>query len=134
MKRAHFLKKQERAEASWDEYAESIRGEFPRATDSGFVAACNYLRDNPPDLQVVLDDQLGWKGVVQGSGESTARYILRLVQTVRNNLFHGGKYPYPAGPVSDVARNQDLLKASVSILEQCLILSAEISNFFEEAA
>ena len=134
LKRSGCLKEQERAEADWDLYAESIRGRFQIAGESAFGAACTYLRDQPPNQQIVVNDQLGWKGIGQGQGESTERYILRLVQTVRNNLFHGGKYPDPVGRVSDVGRNSDLLNAAIAVIEECLVLSPGLEETFERAA
>jgi hypothetical protein len=45
--------------------------------------------------------------------------------TVRNSLFHGGKYPYPFGPVVDVARNRQLLESSIAVLEHFDLHSGE---------
>jgi hypothetical protein len=67
--------------------------------------------------------------------ESDERYLLRLVRDVRNNLFHGGKYPAPTGPVDgEVLRNSKLLKACLTILDRCQSLHADVSRVFEEAS
>ena len=88
----------------------------------------------PPKTQIVSGNDLGWRETPIGQGEHHESYVLRLVRTVRNNLFHGGKYPYPLGPVEDVARNERLLRSAVVILRQCLKLSKTVRNNFEEAA
>ncbi len=134
LKRASFLKKQSRVEPHWDAYANTLRGLFRKADDGPFTAAVKYIKSQPPRKQVVHDGQLGWEDCTQGSGETEERYVLRLVVTVRNNLFHGGKYPYPIGPASDVDRNRQLLNASIIILKHCLILSPQVGAAFEEAA
>ncbi len=66
--------------------------------------------------------------------ESQDEYLLRLVRTVRNNLFHGGKYPYPECVVEDAARNRGLLEDSLAILDQCLAMNERLDGHFAEAA
>jgi hypothetical protein len=83
---------------------------------------------------VVAGNQLQWQPTVQGPGETDERFLLRLVGTVRNNLFHGGKYPYPFGPVPDVARNQQLLESAIAVLERCLAISPNVGSAFAEVA
>ena len=134
LKRASFLKTQEKAEVDWDKYANSIPGRFATVSEQGFKRACDFLEKEPPRTQVVTDGRLDWRDTPQGAGEIEERYLLRLVSTVRNNLFHGGKWPYPCGPVADVARNRQLLEAGLVVLEQCLLLSPAVGEAFEEAA
>ena len=134
LKRTSFLKKSTRAEPDWDAYANTLCGQFVAVTDAQFRVSCAYLKDEPPKQQVVAENQLLWRETAQGSRESEEQYILRLVRTVRNNLFHGGKYPYPFGLIDDVARNRGLLEASIVVLEQCLALSPAVRAVFCEAA
>lgn len=47
-------------------------------------------------------------------GISDEQYVIELLKTVRNNLFHGGKYP--DGPVEEIARNREILRASLVVL------------------
>jgi hypothetical protein len=129
LKRATFLKKKKKAEPDWDKYANTLKGQLVKVNDKRCRSAYTYLKNAPPQQQVVIGSQLTWEDSTQGHGEFEERYILRLVATVRNNLFHGGKYPYPIGPIPDVARNRKLLNASIVILEQCLILSPDVSVY-----
>ncbi len=83
--------------------------------------------------QVVKEGTLKWEKTTKGCGEHDENYILRLVRSVRNNLFHGGKYPLEGGPIEDVARNNCLLQASITVLECCIELS-DLSSIFMETA
>jgi hypothetical protein len=134
LKRSGFLKTGEKAEPNWDTYSNSIRGRFEGIQDQVFQDAVAFLVKEPPKTQVVTGSALNWKATVQGNGECHERFVLRLVTTVRNNLFHGGKYPPPLGPMNDVARNRRLLEAGITVLMQCLELSSRVRSAFEEAA
>lgn len=134
LKRSGFLKTGEKAEPNWDTYANTLRGRFEGVKDEAFRDAVAFLVKEPPKTQVVTGGNLDWKATIRGNGECYERFVLRLISTVRNNLFHGGKYPPPLGPMDDVARNRRLLEAGIMILMQCLELSAPVRSTFEEAA
>ncbi len=103
LKRAGFLKNGDKAEPCWDRFANSVRNRLFTKADSEFQAGREYLMRKPPDTQVVVNGGLGWRSTPKGDGESDEQYLLRLVRIVRNNLFHGGKYPYPLCSVPDSA-------------------------------
>jgi len=132
LKRTGFLKLGDKAEPNWDAYANSLRGRFSQIQDSAFRSAVTFFLEEPPKTQVVSGQKLDWQETKLGDGEQHENYVLRLVRIVRNNLFHGGKYPVPTGPIEDVGRNRRLLEASISVLEQCLQLSPDVEAFFWE--
>ena len=132
LKRSGFLKSGNKAEPDWDAYANSLRGRFADVQDSVFRDAVTFLLKDPPKTQTVSGKSLDWRDTMQGDGEHHEQYLLRLVRTVRNNLFHGGKYPH--GPMYDIARNRNLLRAGIVVLGQCLELSQRVRASFEEAA
>lgn len=135
LKRTGFLKyRDRRAEANWDTFANSVRAQLGDVRDPDFIEARRLLLSRPPQTQVAVGGKLGWQETGRGDGESEERYLLRLVRVVRNNLFHGGKYPYPFGPVAEPARDRELLQAGVVILQTCLTLSPEVAAFFGEPA
>jgi hypothetical protein len=135
LKRTEFLcGDASRAEPDWDRFADSLKGRFEKSHRQSFIDALSYLNDHPPQKQIVLANQLRWKQNVRDISESQEKWILRLVRTVRNNLFHGGKYPYPDGPVEEPARNRHLLSASLTVLEECLQFSPSLEEKFFEAA
>lgn len=103
-------------------------------TDREFIEARSFLLREPPRRQICTasDPSLRWQTNTKRSGESDAKYLLRLVRDVRNNLFHGGKYPNEA--VSGLRlRNCALLQACLTILEKCLSLDADVKRFFEDS-
>jgi len=57
---------------------------------------------------------------------------LRMVRSIRNNLFHGGKYNIEVH--EDTDRTEHLLRSSLVVLEECLELSPEVRLHFEEAS
>jgi hypothetical protein len=132
LKRTGFIKTNTKAEANWDTFANSVQGKFASVQDNEFKDAIDFLQNTPPRTQIVSNNNLSWTDTLQGNGESCERYILRLVSTIRNNLFHGGKYPI--GPVEDIARNNRLLSAGLTVLERCLDLNQQVKAIFEDMA
>ena len=134
LKRSGFVKGHDPVEPDWDTYANGLRSKFQSVDDPGFSDAVKILVDAPPRKQILSGSSLDWKSTIVGAGEQHESYVLRLVRIVRNNLFHGGKYPVPVGPLEDVGRNSLLLEASLTVLKQCLRLSPELRAVFEETA
>lgn len=121
-----------RAEPDWDALAEreSIKNQLLASPSEVVLKACEYLLKYPPQSEMVRCKQLKFVATTRNSNESEVRYVLRLVQKVRNNLFHGGKFPN--GPIPDAIRNDVLLKSCIDILYRCLILDDEISACFHQ--
>jgi hypothetical protein len=137
MKRAGFLHGDRfgNAKPDWTRFSASFGGHLSTSSDPVFQAARANLLGAPPKRQVVTDDGgIGWADNLRRSNDTDDEHLLRLVQTVRNNLFHGGKYPYPAGPVEDVARNRGLLVDSLAVLDQCIVMSSDLEHWFADAA
>ncbi len=135
LKRAGFVRRGDHnnASADWCRFArERLDARLADITDTEFEEARSYLLHEPPRKQIFVESEeiMQWRANSQRSRECEAEYLLRLVKDVRNNLFHGGKYP--DGPVSNQARNKRLLQACLTILEKCLSLDADVKHFFEE--
>ena len=120
------------AEPDWDDFANSVSGKFAGVTEQSFRDAVDFFLRKPPERKIVVDDELQFEAIRRGQGESEEQYVLRLVRCVRNNLFHGGKFP--TGPVEEVARNSKLLNACLAVLESCLELSPNLKQTFCEFA
>lgn len=133
LKRNKFLRqgRDNAAEPDWEKFGESIRGRFSEVHTNGFSDAVEALMKLSPHKQVVKNGQLGWRKICQKPNESKEEFVLRLLRAVRNNLFHGGKYP--DGPVTEVARDSKILKAALSILEGCYVLHPNIAKWENEA-
>lgn len=129
LKRTGFLVKNRKdATADWDSYANEVRGRLAASTSKALRDACVLLQDWSPRKQVVVSGTLGWESVAQGKGESEEAYVLRLVRVVRNNLFHGGKFP--SGPVPEVARNGQLITSCLVVLEESVAWSQDVESAF----
>src|SRR5581483_9625047 len=70
--------------------------------------------------QIMENGSIRWK--VRADQGTDMQKSVRVITTVRNNLFHGGKYPIPNGPVDEPARNRQLIEASLKVLECYLLL------------
>jgi len=138
LKRAGFVKgdSYDNALPDWDRFArERLDGRIADITDTEFTKASSYLLQEPPLRQTFVksNKSMQWRANSKRSSEGEGEYLLRLVKDVRNNLFHGGKYPLPDGPVNDQAlRNSQLLQACLTVLEKCRSLDAKVKRFFEE--
>jgi hypothetical protein len=117
----------------WKLFASEVQEKFAQVSLPGFNEAVEELLRLSPQRQVVRDDgRLGWSPVEQEAGESKASYVLRLLKTARNNLFHGGKYP--DGPIAEVARDRNFLRAALAILDGCYELHPGVKRWIDEAA
>lgn len=124
MKRAGFCRagRYEMAEPNWRSFETGIR-ETALASES-FKVAAKRLIELAPRCQVVVAGKLGWQTAAQGKADDV-EYALFLLRTVRNNLFHGGKYEH-GGPVQDVARDTEILTAGMALLGECYELDNRV--------
>ena len=131
LKREGFLKNRKDGSAlpDWDKFAKEISGGFDGALPRDFQQAILVLTTATPRKQVVVNDRLAWQDNKRGDGETFEAFVLRMVRTVRNNLFHGGKYP--DGPVEEVARDRDLLRAGCRVLEECVKLHKGLARWVQ---
>lgn len=125
LKQAGFVRRDNHQNAwpDWRRFARERGSSLLDDTmDKELRDAREFLLREPPKRQIVDGDgHLRWRSNERRGGESDAEYLLRLVRDVRNNLFHGGKYPH--GAVSGQSlRNSKLLQACLTILEKCLWL------------
>lgn len=109
--------KDKTAEPDWRRFGREIRGQFGKISTPEFRRAVDKLQRIAPQRQIVREGQLGWEPVIRGKSDSEEEFTLRLLKTARNNLFHGGKYP--EGPIDEIERNQDILRAALTILNGC---------------
>lgn len=132
LKREGFLRtgRNKGAEADWDCFGREVQGRFSQVSTPGFGEAVDKLKQLSPRRQVVRNGHLGWDPIVRQAGESNEAYILRLLRTSRNNLFHGGKYP--DGPIEEVARDREVLHAALVILDGCYELHAGVRRWIDE--
>ena len=113
-----------RAEADWTRFANGLGKPFfdevlrsERAT---------VLIHQPPKKQINEKGQLTWQDATEINNVTE---LFKAVCLVRNNLFHGGKYPQ--APIDDRSRNQELLLQAKFVLERALERCPTVKEFFE---
>lgn len=113
----------------WDSFAGDV-AQLEAAVIAPVLNSCQYLQQNPPKKQVLQNGTLHWVER-QGTSGSAIGDVLLSVRTVRNNVFHGGKFPdgSVAEPLRDEALIRDCLAALKGLLE--LPLPKDVANVFK---
>lgn len=109
---------------NWKKYCNLIGERFNKNRTSQLCRAYDYYLTQPPMIQVVRNDALDWMPNERGGNESEFAWVIRSIGIVRNNLFHGGKFPL------DQARDTDLLGYGLAILYECLELDNYVNEVF----
>ena len=122
----------ERGKEVWVDWAEFERQCMPsmaQVSDVEFLLAQKGLVNDPPRKQVIKTSLarrrrdgvivpekklLGWEDQARSRGESEATFAFRMVRSIRNNLFHGGKRS------GDVERNSALITRALVFLTHCI--------------
>lgn len=128
LKRAGYLRKDRKAKPDWQKFISDNESNFdPKKTDI-LRDAYEYLLKKPPKEQVVHKGKLNFDVPTKFKNMSHFGKAVLAVTTVRNNLFHGGKYS--SGPVSDPARDPKLLKNCMILLDEMLELDPNVEKEF----
>lgn len=118
-----------KVEPAWDRFANEIDARFNQLEDSELIDAKNLLLTSPPRKQVLQNHQVVFQIQTVDQNQRTTQQVLRFVRTVRNNLFHGGKY-LPTGEM-EVGRNEALVRASLKVIRACIALNATVQQSYE---
>lgn len=120
------------AKPDWDGFAVSLRDAFRTDNSEALKQACEYILNSPPMKQVIIHDSVAWETSARdAASESEVGFFLRMIRCVRNNLFHGSKYNIEVH--EDSIRTEMLLRNSLVILKECLILAPNVKKAFDEA-
>lgn len=107
----------ERAEPGWDAFVEKWHAEYTPTVEAKILLAAKLQR------QIVGPNQeLRWKPVGLEDCRSELAKVVRLLKTVRNNLFHGGKHG--GAGWDDPKRTELLLSSSKAVLDQLAALAS----------
>lgn len=119
------------AKPNWDLFASNSNDGFDPTASARLAEAVDYFRASPPRKQIRDSGQLGWsKPLMQKASGPVLIWLLLCVRTVRNNLFHGGKFPKFA--VGDPSRDCILIEHSLVILSYALRLDTQVEQTFSE--
>ena len=118
-----------KVDPTWDCFANEIDDAFLRIGEPELVEARNYLLSRPPRKQTLADHRITFTDQVIDANQKSTQQVLLMVRTVRNNLFHGGKY-LPEGE-HEAGRNQLLVQHALRVLLACSKLDHEVRSSFE---
>jgi len=116
--------------ADWRNFAEDHNDTFETELDEDVREAAEYLERHPPKRQVKAAGKLDWKEM-EFESNLRLRRVLQTVRTVRNNLFHGGKFPTEED--HDPTRDEVLLRHCLTILHAALELSEDVRRHFKNS-
>jgi hypothetical protein len=102
----------------------AVKDRFDTNKSPELLEAYRYFLSRPPKIQALVNDRLSWKENQKRDDESEFTWVVRSIGVVRNNLFHGGKFPW------DQARATDLLSYGFIILYECLELDEAVYKAF----
>lgn len=112
--------------ADWDKYSSDYRQAHLPSTIPGLRNAWAYFSSHPPRKQILKNNRIVWSEPQVRTSEPELTWLLASVRTVRNNLFHGGKYPYR--PVREPARDSTLLQHTLTVIDVCSAFNNEVSD------
>jgi hypothetical protein len=114
LKSAGYLQNGPNAKPDWCEFASDIMTDFDRVEDETVLEAADWLKQHPPKKQVTNNNGLEFSDRNDATAHGSV-LLTRLITTIRNNLFHGGKYSTDSKFV-DSARDIHLLENSLIVL------------------
>lgn len=112
LKEARFLKNPElgaNAEPGWTRFINERKDDYQIGAAGKALIAAN------PKRQIVTAADLGFRDVCFNPGTSDLERVVRLAQTVRNNLFHGGKHGSAYWGEAD--RMKLLLQTTIAVID-----------------
>lgn len=117
------------AQPNWDRFASDHNHNFNPATSQALQDAVAFYLAHPPRKQLRNHGEMSWSEPQTWDGrEPQLIWLLRVVRTVRNNLFHGGKFPLL--PVHEVSRDRNLIMHGLVILDGALSLDRVVQHNF----
>jgi hypothetical protein len=113
----------------WDSFARDVAK--LDAALAPMLNGCQYLQQHPPKKQVLQNGALQWVARQVTSGSAIGDVLLS-VRTVRNNVFHGGKFP--DGVITDPLRDEQLIRDCLAVLKGLLELPLpkDVATLFKE--
>lgn len=129
LKRAQFFKKnQEDAEVDWNRVKNEFTAKASDEVKRKISEDGTYIWGHPPKKQIIEKNRLDWKPAPERSG--SIREAIEALQRIRNNLFHGGKWP--DGPEYTPERDLNLISTGLHMLNQLVEVDESVRGFFHE--
>jgi hypothetical protein len=118
----------ENGNINWDQAANKFEAAYSEAAKE-FSTRASYLHGHPPQKMILTTAGVAWRALDTSTISETRRALLFL-GTIRNNLFHGGKWP--DGPKYGVERDHRLVEDALKIITFFLSTDSNLRNIFEE--
>ena len=125
LKRAGYINSD--ASANWDKYFSAYKNSIAsdiKNTSHKINSSFQHLLTRPPKKQSLENGNLKWEDLKFSSDVNCINVSIR---AVRNNLFHGGKYP--DGPIDDYESNTELLTSCINIILYLFELDRKVYDF-----
>lgn len=117
----------ERVLIQWRRFAAETHLNLP--LDDPLIVRTRPLVSMPPAKQVVRNGQLEWLPEEAPTGEEIdLQWLLDMTYRLRNNLFHGGKWPF------DPARDVSLIEAGEAVLAIFTSIRRDLEQAFRQEA
>jgi len=122
LKRKGFVKMDRfhNALPDWTKFEDEIESDLSGVDELQFLRAVTYLVQHPPKRQKFDGTVVKWEAQMKNPLHSDNRFALMMARSVRNNLFHGGKYPQME--IEAVERNRVLIESAYLVLCRCVEL------------
>ena len=139
----YFQDRDQEVWVDWKRFEKECLPSLDKVTDVEFGLARQGLVKDPPRQRVIKtrrarrdrngamipeSKRLDWDDQTQSKHESDTVFAFRMVRSVRNNLFHGGKNS------REVARNSELITRALVVLSYCISAHEEIRKRIPHAA
>jgi len=119
------------AQPNWDRFASDNAAKFSPAALPALQEAVQSYVAQPPRKQLRDKGEMKWSDPqVWDERDPQLIWLLRVIRTVRNNLFHGGKFPLL--PVAEPSRDRELIANGLAVLKAALALDPEVEHQFFE--
>lgn len=104
------------ARANWPRLAAFLDKSCPQQIkDLAKQEGVAYLLAHPPRKQVVREGELCWEPLRKRARGGDWAWLIDILRTTRNNLFHGAKFD--DGRIADPSRDPQLLVGGLEVLE-----------------
>lgn len=114
-------------EADWEKFIKNVKPVFDKNRSLALQEAVDFLLKNPPKKQVIHDNKIVFVDI-NTKGKSEIDCLKLYIKTIRNNLFHGGKFYGRMHP--EDSRNYKLLLNGIIVMDELISLNKSVNKNF----
>jgi hypothetical protein len=110
----------------WMRFGSELNDSFDPERSPELKEAYDFLMEESPRNQRPRDHEIIWVDIEPSADATPLEKVLFHVNTVRNNFFHGGKFPQFR------RRDAKLLEACLVILKECVEIHPSLPGYYRE--